>query len=427
MNRYPFLLLGFLASAVATFEAAGPVPASRYLPAGQLSGPEWKVEPEAQNDGYMNTYTLTSRFGSWQASGRMQVAVRGREIEALAKLEEVSKSEVFLDAVKKSATAPLQLVSDVTTKPVETIKGVPTGVSRWLKKTSYQVKETYHDTKETVANRDEEKKEPGAGGDAGMTETMKQQASKYALDQLKISSAERRWYAELGVDPYTDNEVVRKAVQSVARVEGLTSFGMRYSGIPSIPGAGEIRKTMDMVWKTDPWELRLRNRKILLAAGVSEETARAFEDNPALSLTLQTDFINSLSGFEGVAGRQHLLARALEVDSRDEARALVSSTSLLLQLHRGGTPLREFLAGSRLPVARTAKGGLVAVSLADAIFWTEGVAEAAQSLAGIYAGDPATSRQLFVVGEASGSTKSEVRKLGWEIVDRWQAPASAGS
>lgn len=426
MNRSPFLLVAFLASAATTFEAAGPVPASRYLPAGQLSGPEWKVEPEAQNDGYTNTYTLTSRFGSWEARGRTQVAVRGREIQALAKLEEVSKSEVFMDAVKKSATAPLQLVASVTTKPVETIKGVPAGVNRWFKKTSYQVKETYHDTKETVTNRDEEEKGKGGEDDPGTTETMKQQASKYALDQLKISSAERRWYADLGVDPYTDNEVVRKAVQSVARVEGLTSFGMRYSGLPSIPGAGEIRKTMDLVWKTDPWELRLRNRKILLAAGVSEETARAFEDNPALSLTLQTEFINALSSFEGVAGRQHLLARALEVDSLDEARALVSSTSLLLQLHRGGTPLKEFLAGTRLPVARTAKNGLVAVSLADAVFWTEGVAEAAKSLAGIYAGDPATSRRLFVVGEVSGHAKSEVRKLGWEIADRWQAPASKG-
>jgi hypothetical protein len=32
---------------------------------------------------------------------------------------------------------------------------------------------------------------------------------------------------------------------------------------------------LDLVWKTDPWELRARNRKLLLGSGVSEETARA--------------------------------------------------------------------------------------------------------------------------------------------------------
>lgn len=416
MAILPFLLG---AAEEPAFEAAGPVPASRYLPADQLSGPEWKVEPEAVNDGYMNTYTLTSRFGSWQARGRIQVAARITEIKALAQLEKVSKSEVFMEAVKKSATAPLELVSNVTTKPVETVKGIPAGVNRWFKKTTFQAKETYHDVKESQA-------ENGGGEGAQNTEKMKQQASRYALDQLKISSAERKWYADLGVDPYTDNETLRKAVQSVARVEGLTSFGMKFSGLPSIPGAGEARKTLDLVWKTDPWELRLRNRKALLAAGISEETARAFEDNPNLSLTLQTAFINLLGAFKGVAAREHLLARAIEVDSRPEAQDLVGSTDLLLRLHQGGTPLKQFLAGTRLPVARTAKGGLVAVLTADSIRWTEGIAEAAQSLAGIYAGEPADSRRLYVVGEVSGRVQSEVRELGWEITDHWQPAARAG-
>ena len=63
---------------------------------------------------------------------------------------------------------------------------------------------------------------------------------------------------------------------------------------------------MDLVWKTDPWELRLANRKKLLAAGLSEETARQFEDNAALSLSLQTAILSSLDerGSEG-RDRQH--------------------------------------------------------------------------------------------------------------------------
>jgi hypothetical protein len=403
------------------FEAAGAVPASRYLPAAELSGPEWKVEPQAVNDGLTNTYTLTSRFGSWPAHGRLQVSVRIREIQALAQLEQVSKTDVFKEAVKKSATAPLELAANVATKPVETIKGVPEGVGRWVKKTRFQVQETYHDAKEVTSNEKE-----GEGEDGETTAKVKQQASSYALDQLKISGAERRWYKELGVDPYTDNELLRKAVKSVARVEGLTSFGMKFSGMPSIPGAREMRKTLDLVWNTDPWELRLRNRNLLLGAGLSEETVRAFEDNPSLSLSAQTALLDILGGLKGVKGREHLLARAIAVESRDEAQELVASASLLLRLHQGEAPLREILPGPQLPVARTARGGIAAVLMADAVFWTDEVAAAAQNLAGIYAGETAASRRLYVAGEVSSRAKSGAGQLGWEIVDRWQ-PKGTGN
>ena len=414
-------------SAQPAFEAAGAVPANRYLQAGQLSGPDWAVEPKASNDGLTNTYTLTSRFGTWQARGQLQVAARIREIQALAELEKVSKSEVFVDAVKKSATAPLELASNVVAKPVETVKGVPAGVGRWVKKTRFQVEETYHDTKEVVKKETGEEDEGAAEEDAGMQEKMKKQAGAYVLDELKISGAERRWYKDLGVDPYTDNEVLRKAVRSVARVEGLTSFGMRFSGLPSIPGAREMRKTLDLVWDTDPWELRLRNRKILLAAGLSEETARAFEDQPSLSLTVQTVLVDVLTALEGVKGRKHLLERALAVESRDDAQELATSVSLLLRLHRSGTPLREILAGTQLPVARTTQGDLVAVLVADAVFWTGEVAEAAERLAATYAGETAGSRKLYVTGDVSSRAGSEAGKQGWKTVDRWPPAGSGGA
>jgi hypothetical protein len=414
----------------AGFEQPNPLRSAAYLAADQLAGADFKVEPQATTDGFATTYTVTSRFGTWPARGRMGVALRIREIQALAELEEVSKSDVFLDAVKNSATAPLQLVQAVATKPVETLKGVPAGVGRWMKKTSFQVKEGYHDAKEVRADLKEGQKEGEAAGDsttdtdkANLTEKGKEEATKYALDYLKISGAELKWYAKLGVDPYTDNEILRKAVTSVARVEGLTSFGMKFVGMPSIPGASEARKTMDLVWKTDPWELRLANRKKLLAAGLTEETARSFEDNRSMSLSQQTALLQTLDQLAGVPGRETVIARAIDLASREEASQLVSSLALLSRFHKQQVPLREFLAGTRLPVARTTKGALVGVILSDALFWTEEVAPGAKGFAEAYAGDPAKERQLWVVGEASPTFKSGAASLGWEVRDRWQLQA----
>jgi len=407
----------------AAVETPGPLRSDRYLSAELLSGPDWKVEPEAATDGFGVSYAVTSRFGTWPARGRTQVATRISEIRALAQLEEVSKTDVFVDAVKTSVTAPLRLVSSFADNPKETLKGIPSGVGRWFKKTSFQVKEGYHDTKQAVS-KDGQAEGEAKEGDKQLKEKGKEEATRYALNYLRISGAERNWYAKLQVDPYTDNQLLRDAVTSVARVEGLTSFGMKFVGLPGIPGAREIRRTMEIVWTTDPWELRMNNRKKLLAMGFTEETARAFEDNPWISLSLQTAFVQALESLAGVGGREHLIERAIDVESRQEASTLVSSVLLLERYHRQQGPLAEFLAGARLPVARTAKGELVTLALADALFWTGPVAEGAGEFAAIYAEDPSKVRLFYVAGEASPGFVAGARELGWEVHDRWQLSAA---
>jgi hypothetical protein len=429
------LALALLTTAVPGFaaggyEKAGKVRSAEYLSPKELAGEEWKVAAEAENDGAVNTYVVESRFGNFEARGRAKVAMRAREVGALIELERISKSEVFLDAVKNSALGSVETVMAFATKPVETVKGIPNAVGRWFKKTKYQVEETYVDVKEAKAEHDEEQaakqeKEKAAASDpeaAAALEAEKEAkqderqdqaedlAKKQALDYLKIGPAERRWYAELGVDPYTDNQVLREVVKSYARVEGLTSFGMKFVA-------------MNLVWETDPWELRLQNRNKLLAAGISEETARAFEDNPYLSLTQQTALVAALEKMAGVGGRQLILARVIDLQSKDEGQNLFQATLLLARHHNGSRPLAEILSGTRIPVARTADGRLLCVVGADAFFWTEGVAEAALGFADAYREDAARVRELWVVGEASKRFKDEAGKLGWTVYDEWQVAA----
>lgn len=418
------------AAAAAGYEAAGPVPAAEYLPAAEMSGPEWKVLPEAVNDGVFNNYTVESRFGGFEARGRSAVAVRAKEVAALAELERISKSDVFKDAVKDSALGSVRAVQSFATKPVETVKAVPAGVNRWLKKTRYQVQETYVDTKETVAEvregGDSEEGGEGGGKSAELVDQGKKAAHAYALDYLNISGAERRWYGELGVDPYTDNQVLREVIKDYARVGGLTSFGMRFVGLPSIPGARELNKTMDLVWKTDPWELRRQNRLKLLAGGIPEETAREFEDNPYLSLTYQTALVGAFDDLSGVAGREHLVARAVAVEAREDGTALVQSILLLVRHHRGERPLAAILPGPQAPVGRTKDGALVAVAVAEAVLWTDDVAAAVRDFAELYRGEPARVRELWTPGRVSERFAAETKALGWTVHDRWQPAEPKG-
>ena len=237
-------------------------------------------------------------------------------------------------------------------RPVETLKEVPRGVGRWFKRTSFKVREAYHDVSETVAEQRAES-ETGAGADDGeqedeMAEKAEIAARKELRKHLRISAAERRWYRELGIDPSTDNEKLRTAIESVARVEGLTAFGMKLVALPSIPGSSQMRKTMDLVWSSDPVDLLRENRRRILNAGLTKETARAFEES-FLTLTEQTIFLDALEELAGVAGRQHLLSRALGIGSRERAQGLTSITVLLARLHRKkhrwrrSSPARSYL------------------------------------------------------------------------------------
>ena len=347
------------------YEQPGVVPARDYLPESLLQGESWTVAAEAVNDGLENTYTVESRFGSWEARGEEEVAVRITEIEALVKLEEVSKTKVFLDAVEASVTSPIRLIKSVSEKPKETLEGLPKGVHRWFKRTSFKVRETYHDVSEEVEEEREKRRarkeaeaqayadavaagrtdveDPNAAEDDGqedddsadepsrrdeLEEEAKEEAKDEALDYLRISSAERRWYRELRVDPSTDNELVRDGVQSVARVEGLTHFAMKFVPIPGLPFASEMRQSMDLVWSTHSGDLRVKNRKRLLDAGLSKSTAREFEDSK-LTLTEQTLFLDSLERLDGVEDRAQLLALAIELENRREARSLTTTVALL--------------------------------------------------------------------------------------------------
>lgn len=412
-----------LAAADEAYETPGTLPADRFLSAAEMRGEQWSVEPRALNDGMMNTYTIDSQYGSWQARGDASVPMRIREVLALARLDEISKSRVFLDAVKNSVTAPLKLAAAVVDKPVETLKGIPSGVGRWFRKTTFMVRETYHDARKLSSDV---KSEPGpTAKESKVAEEGKRLAKRQGLKYLGISGAERRWYADLGVDPFTDNQVLRDAIASVARVDGLTGFGLKFV-IPGVPFAGDVKRTMNLVWNTDPWELRLRNERALLDAGISEKTARHFDEQHNMTLTMKTMFLGSLSDLEGVEGRENLLARALDCSSREEGERLVATTAMLVRVHQHEKPLVHILPGTWTPVARTADGALVAVVLADSIHWTAPVAKAIRAFVRDFAGQASSARLMFVSGESSDQFRSAVADLGWTVVDhcesRWPEP-----
>ena len=84
-----------------------------------------------QTEGYFHEFRIQSGFGVFDAAGRSLLAVRLREVDALAQLEEVSKTEVFLKAAGQSVINVGKGVANVVTNPAATAKGVGSGIKRF--------------------------------------------------------------------------------------------------------------------------------------------------------------------------------------------------------------------------------------------------------------------------------------------------------
>src|SRR3954454_6679832 len=69
------------------FEPPATLSASKTLPPDLLSGPNHRVEERVSNDGYLNTYRIGSKFGTFVAVSTPMLRKRIGEINALVRME----------------------------------------------------------------------------------------------------------------------------------------------------------------------------------------------------------------------------------------------------------------------------------------------------------------------------------------------------
>lgn len=381
--------------------------AADLVPAALVAGHGCRVADEVRNDGLLNRYRIGGRWGEFGADGLVEVVIRMHECAALAELDRVSSTDVFIDAASRAVTAPFETVGSLLTNPVGTVTGVPAGIGRIFESYSYQLSEAARKAGKVGADGGASAgSTAGAAGDA---------ATSYAKRYFGISSAQRRWYAQLGVDPYTNNEPLRAAVQRVAKVDAAASFGLKLA-MPGIPGLGMANQVMDAVWKEDPVLIRKHNRAWLQKLGLDADAIARFENNVHLTPTRQVAVLQATRQMRGVDGLRHLVTRAAAADSDTEAAVLVRSLVLLATLHAQDDPLTAILPGTRLPVGRTHGGKLVAAAALDGLRWTATVPQEANAFADVYRGEAAPGgRELWIMRPASERFVSEAAALGWTV------------
>ena len=81
------------------FESSGRVQAKMFVPADLMTGPLHSVGDFADNDGMNNTYFLYSGDDAWAVTTGIALRTRIREIYAIDKLREMSKTDEFTKAM----------------------------------------------------------------------------------------------------------------------------------------------------------------------------------------------------------------------------------------------------------------------------------------------------------------------------------------
>lgn len=401
-----------LAPAGAEYEAATTFKASEVATANLLEGKHHRVAPEVKAEGYLLRFQLTSDFGPFEAAGKSMLATRVQEIEGLAGLQEVSKTEVFVKAAGQSVVNVGKGAVGVVTKPQETAKGIGSAVSGFAVNLGRKTKRAA----ESVTEGSKEEGKSATEGAASATEGV-------AKDVLGVNSAVRRWAQKVRVDPYTTNPVLRKALEDVAKVDASGDIAARV--VVPIPMVVSATATVgDLVWTKDPEELLKLDEQRLKQAGAGDAAVKALYKNKFWTLTYQTRFAAALDAVKA-KGCGDYVDTASRAQTEREALFYVESAEMLARFH-AATPVAQLLSDSRAMVAKAGEGRAVALVPVDWIAWTEPYAGAVAEIGERSKKElGATGLELQLTGRMSDRAKQETKALGWIVTENVPGPAEA--
>lgn len=395
----------------ANYEKQPALKASQLAPAELLKGARFQVDETVPTDGFLAKFTIRSDFGTFEAHGREMLRIRVAEVGALAQLDEMSKTETFVKALGSTAMRPVKAAEQLVTKPVETVKGLPSGVERLFGRVELGAQSLW--SAATASGKSSEDR----------TEEVARRVGGISRDVLGYEQERRQLAKSLKVDPYTTNKVLAAKLDDMAWVAFSGRIGIGAIMAVFVPGSLAMSTTTfttDLIWDTPTAELHRLNEQKLRDMGLSEPTIRAVMRNPWYSLTVLTMAVTALEQLQGVSGRDAVATFAANVASEDQARFTAESLQMLAYYHKTNTPISVIAATGPI-AARDQSGAVVVPAAVDYVAWTPRVAELAQ-----HPDLKSPQKGVWLTGQLSPRARRELTTLGWTVHEGvgWLAPQS---
>ena len=371
--------------------------AALIVPDELIVGEGYKIDPLVVNDGYSNTYTLTTDWGEVQAISDYRLRARIQEVQALVVLDSMSRAGVFGDALKAGVLSPIEGAKALVTAPVETTTGAVKGIGRWFGNVARSV------------TSDDPHQEGALSSAAGWAPT------------------KRAFAVELGVDPNTDWEPLEKALVSVGRAAfagGMTAAVAM--GVATEDTALEmpillLSMTDDMnqlLLDNPPALLTEINEKTLLEMGIDEATVETFLRNYNYTPMEKLQLVEALDRMSGATGREIFLAQAGAAPDKIVARYFQQRAEMMANYH---TKVAEtdVVDIADLPMQKTHDGRLIGAFPIDYLSWTAD----ASTIAGVASEFIAQSAEIesgefWFEGSVSQTAFAGLEALGWTVKER---------
>ena len=406
-----FALAAASLAMAAAYEGPRSFKASELLKPSQVKGPHYTVAPTVKTEGYFHVFHITSDYGPLEAEGEAMLLMRLHEVGALAQLDDVSKSEVFLKSAGTSVLNVGKGVASAVKDPAATAKGIGGGVKRFGTNLGRKAKRTSDKAVDSVSGDDK----PAEGADKSTTAKAAEAGTGMAYSMLGVNGAARKWAQKVGVDPYTTNPILKKALTDLGQIDAAGGIAAKIV-VPIPMVVSGTASVGNLVWAKDPEELLKINEQKFKELGVGGDVIKQLYLSKGFSLSLHTRFANNLSAVH-VPGGADYVATAAESDTEREALFFVESAELLARFHTTA-PVVAVLPDSRALVAKTKDARAVVMLPVDWVSWTEAYEKAlgeVEKRAKAELG--ATKLELRMTGTMSAVAKKEMSTRGWSVVE----------
>jgi hypothetical protein len=172
----------------ATFESSGRVDAKMFLPENLMKRQLHTIDPQAENDGLLNSYFVYSGGGAFEVTTGTALRTRIRELYAINKLRGMSKTDAFTKAMANATKQKVDSIAGIVRDPFGTIKRVPQGASRFFGRIGEGLK---------------------GGTSEGEGNALQ---SITGVEKAKVALA-----VKLGVSPYSTNQELQEQLTNTAR------------------------------------------------------------------------------------------------------------------------------------------------------------------------------------------------------------------
>jgi hypothetical protein len=398
-------------AAAADYEGPRTFKASEVLKPAQVKGAHFSVAPDVPTEGYFHLFRLTTDYGSMEAEGRSMLLKREHETGALAQLEEVSKTGVFVKAAGNSVLNVGKGVSSAVSDPEATAKGLGAGVKRFGTNLGRKAKRTADQAVDSTKGGDDKaqgsaKSTPEKAADAG---------TGMAYSVLGVNSGARRWAQKLGVDPYTTNPVLKKALTDIGKIDAAGGIAAKVA-VPIPMVVSGTATVGNLVWGKDPEELLKLNEAKLRQIGVKDDVIKQLYLSKGFTLSLQTRFAQALSAVN-VKGCADYAAAAAESATEREAMFFTESAEMLDRLNRKAG-VSAVLEDSRAMVAKTKDGRAVVLLPVDWVRWTEPFDKASAEVARRAKAELGAARlELQTTARLSAAAEKELTARGFSVTE----------